>query len=61
MTLDQLKARDARARQALVDYSRGSITETTCRDTLRACGWGPTNIEKILDAVKNNLITLGGK
>jgi hypothetical protein len=60
MTLDQLKARDQRAREALIAYSRGDITETTCRDALRACGWGPTNVEKIIDAVKNNLIKIGG-
>lgn len=60
MTIDKLKARDARARQALVEYSRGSITETACRDELSACGWGPVNIEKIITAVKANIVKLGG-
>jgi hypothetical protein len=60
MTIDKMKARDARARQALVEYSRGGITETACRDELSSCGWGQPNIEKIITAVKANILKLGG-
>lgn len=60
MTLATVKERDARARQALIEYSRGLITETTCRDELAASGWGAANIEKMIAAVKSNTIKIGG-
>lgn len=56
MSLDRLKARDERARRALIEYTRGAITETVCRDELSAAGWGHPNIEKIITAVKANIV-----
>jgi hypothetical protein len=60
MTLQQIIDRDARARTALVEYSRGQITEATARFSLGASGWSDANIDRVIRSVKQNL-KLGGE
>lgn len=60
MTLQQIIDRDARARAALVEYSRGQITEAAARFALGASGWSDANIDRVIRSVKQN-VKLGGE
>jgi len=56
VSLDKTRARDERIRDALADYSRGKISETTCRDILRFCGMSQSGIDRLITAKKDNIL-----
>lgn len=57
MTLDTLVARQQRVQQILVDLTRGRENETDARDKLRKAGLSINEIERLLQAVRANIIT----
>jgi hypothetical protein len=57
MTLDALVQRQQRVQAILVDLTRGRETETNARDKLRKAGLSPNEIERLLQAVRANIIT----
>jgi hypothetical protein len=57
MTLDKLVARQKAVQQIVVDRTRGEITDTQARDGLRKAGLSLTEINRLLDAVRANIIT----
>jgi len=59
MTLDQLMARHKRIQEAVVDYSRNKTSEAAARSVLWEAGLSADEAERILEAVKRNLIIAG--
>lgn len=57
MTLDTLVARQQRVQAILVDLTRGRENETDARDKLRKAGLSINEIERLLQAVRANIIT----
>lgn len=57
MTLDALVQRQQRVQATLVDLTRGRSNETDARDALRKAGLSVTEIERLLQAVRANIIT----
>lgn len=57
MTLDALVQRQQRVQAILVDLTRGRESETDARDKLRKAGLSPNEIERLLQAVRSNIIT----
>ena len=57
MTLDTLVARQQRVQAILVDLTRGRESETDARDKLRRAGLSSPEIERLLQAVRANIIT----
>lgn len=57
MTLDTLVARQQRVQAILVDLTRGRESETDARDNLRKAGLSSHEIERLLHAVRANIIT----
>lgn len=57
MTLDAIVQRQKRVQAILVDLTRGRETETNARDGLRKAGLSPSEIERLLQAVRANIIT----
>lgn len=57
MTLDALVQRQQRVQAILVDLTRGRESETNARDKLRKAGLSPNEIERLLQAVRANIIT----
>lgn len=56
-TIDTLVARQQRVQAILVDLTRGRESETDARDNLRKAGLSPNEIERLLQAVRSNIIT----
>lgn len=59
MTLDQLMARHRRIQEAVVEYSRNKASEAAVRAALWDSGLSADEAERILEAVKRNLIIAG--
>lgn len=59
MTLDQLMARHKRIQEAVVEYSRNKTSEAAARSELWEAGLSADEAERILEAVKRNLIIAG--
>lgn len=57
MTLDAIVKRQKCVQAILVGLSRGHETETNARDKLRKAGLSPIEIERLLQAVRANIIT----
>lgn len=59
MTLDDLMARHRRIQDAVVALSRGRVTEDTARGDLQRAGLSSEETERLVRAVKSNLIIPG--
>lgn len=59
MTLDQLMARHKRIQEAVVEYSRNRTSEAAARSELWEAGLSADEAERIIDAVKKNIIIAG--
>lgn len=59
MTLDQLMARHRRIQDAIVEYSRNRTSEAAARSELWEAGLSADEAERIIDAVKKNIIIAG--
>lgn len=59
MTLGGIIKRQQRVQSVLVEYTRDVISETAARDGLRAAGLSYTEVERLLQAVKDNIILRG--
>lgn len=59
MTLDQLMRRHKRIQEAVVQYSRNRTSEAATRSDLWDAGLSADEAERIIDAVKKNIIIAG--
>jgi hypothetical protein len=59
MTLDDLMARHRRIQDVVVSLSRGRITEDTARNDMQRAGLSAAEVERLLVAVRKNLIIAG--
>jgi hypothetical protein len=56
MTLDRIIERQKRVQQIVVDRTRGEITDTQARDDLRKAGLSMNEIDRLLTAIRANII-----
>lgn len=59
MTLDQLMQRHRRIQAAVVEYSRNKTSEAAARSELWEAGLSADEAERIIEAVKRNIIVSG--
>ena len=59
LTLEQLMQRHRRIQEAVVDYSRNKTSEAAARSDLWEAGLSADEAERIIDAIKRNIIVSG--